>query len=147
MTDIIKFFVPGKPISRKAPSFGKGRAYHDDSSREVGWHDRVHAAALQARAEQGKIEGPVMVMVVFIFPAPRRVKVAYPGEPGAEIKIVRPGGLGTFFPSGDSTYAHTNRPDVDNLLKLVVDAIQNVVIDDDKMIWIKTGIKVWGRKG
>lgn len=133
----IEFFVPGVPVSRKTPHFGKGRSFRSDSDRDQGWMDRVHTAALQARAVAGgAIDGPVKVSLEFVFPAPKRIKVPVDSEPGVMVRVE------TFATDA----AHVNTPDLDNLEKAVMDALKDVVFGDDKMVWKKDSLKVWGRK-
>lgn len=62
---MISFFVPGNPIPRKAPTFARGHAYHDE--RQHGWKDTIHAYALKYRPPH-PYTGPIKMMVDFILP-------------------------------------------------------------------------------
>jgi Holliday junction resolvase RusA-like endonuclease len=133
----ITIFVPGIPVSRKTPHPSKGGGFHrQDSDRDQFWMARIVAAALQAKARYGKIEGPVSVKMEFIFPAPKRMRSgARHNEPGVLVTIRE----ARAFEAKDST------PDLDNLEKAVMDAIKNLVIEDDAKVWHKESWKVWGR--
>lgn len=63
---MIEFFVPGNPIPRKAPTFGKGHAYH--AGGQVGWKDTIRGYALKYRPPR-PYAGPVRMVVSFYLKA------------------------------------------------------------------------------
>lgn len=47
--------------------------------------------------------------------------------------------------SNSEKYYHTTRPDLDNLEKFLLDAIKNVLISDDRIIWQVTKKKIYDK--
>lgn len=140
------FFVPGIPRPRKAPQWGKGNMRSGKGDLEAGWSERVHAAALIAKRKFGKIRGPVKVSFLFVFPHPKD-KTKYLERVAKEggVKLAEPG-LYITITSTDSPLAKESTPDLDNLEKLVLDAIKDVMIEDDSRVTEKMSAKVWGRR-
>ena len=112
---MIKFFVPGDPKSRQSVTVGKGgKAFFHRSGPAQAWKDRVHAVALQHRPER-PLECPVHVELTFQFGRPKKK-------------------VGPYKPT---------RPDLDNLEKPLMDAMNGVIYQDDALVVSKTVQKVY----
>ena len=107
---MIEFFTPGKP----APQGSKrhvGRGIMVESSRDVGaWRERIAIAAHNTMRSTGWgiVSGPVTVTLGFILPRPKNAPKVTP--------------------------AAMKRPDLDKLVRAVLDAVTGVVIADDSQV-------------
>lgn len=95
MTDEITFFVPGRPFSKKRPRFGKGRTYTDPETEAA--ESAVRWYAKRAFGSQEPWVGPVCLECRFVFKRAKRTKSV--------------------------GWRHIYKPDLDNLEKLVMDAL------------------------
>lgn len=103
------YTISGRPISLKRPRFGNGRVY--DSQKNL--KDRV-AYELKAQHDYAlPFDGPLKLEVTFYMPLPQRQSKKKHQE---------------------SHLPHYSRPDIDNLLKLLLDACNGVIIKDDALI-------------
>lgn len=101
------FFVPGAPVPQgRARSFrlGDGIGHYDDPKSKA-WKKVV---AQVASLQKGRFHvGPVSIMLSFYLAAPKSLK----------------------------DYAqHTKKPDVDNLSKAILDALNGICYDDDSQV-------------
>ena len=100
---LIQFSIPGKPIAQPRPRFSsfQGRAYNDPNHPVVAFKQAI---ALQyAVVAQGyKFEGAVELAICF-----NMVRI----QNEVRQRVRMPG------------YFHTKKPDIDNLLKAVMDAL------------------------
>lgn len=76
---IVAYGVPAPQGSKKIRGQHNGRpVLVDDCKRTKSWRETVHYAALQARATQPPLEGPIRARIVFTLPkpksAPKRVR-------------------------------------------------------------------------
>lgn len=105
----IKFFVPGKP----APQGSKkhvGRGILVEASKELGpWRERV---ALAACDQTEKI-------------------IAKPDEVGVTLRFILPRPASA--PKTKRALA-SKRPDLDKLVRAILDAITNVIVEDDSQV-------------
>ncbi len=94
----ISITIPGEPVTWQRVRRGKaGQAYVPCRTRTA-----KRAIALLAQAQNiGRLEGALVVEVWFVFPRPKRTP-----------KSLGPGRL-----------PHAKRPDIDNLTKLLLDAL------------------------
>jgi Holliday junction resolvase RusA-like endonuclease len=119
--DILRFTMHGQPVAKARHRYSNGRTYTPDKTRftekAMGTHARI---AMGAREP---FEGPVEMAVVFrIAPAKSRSKKwrrEHAGEP------------------------HTQKPDADNLMKLVKDALNGIAYVDDSQVATSWATKVW----
>lgn len=121
MTTTIRVFgePKGQPRPRAFAIGGKARMY--DPGTAEGWKARVAAAVAEARGSVPPIEGPVGISVVFLMPRPKYL-----------LKRTSPTGR----------VAHTGKPDADNMLKAVMDALTQIgVWRDDAQITDSTIVK------
>lgn len=120
------FTIPGIPKGQGRPRFARMgkfvKAYDPKDSRD--WKHTVAATALAAGV--APMSGPVRVTVTAFLPRPQRLcrKKDFDG----------------------SIYA-TCKPDVDNLYKLVADALIGVAYADDSQVVCGTCFKFYHEKG
>lgn len=118
----VTFTIPGKPHAKKRPRFSRkiGRAFNpaenDKAETSIGYIAMQHFP--QA------IEGPVIVEIVCTFAVPK----SWSKKKAAEL-IHRP---------------HTQKPDGDNLLKTVKDALNRIAWADDGQVFDARVRKYWG---
>ena len=105
---MIQFSIPMKPKAKERPRFGQGHAYSATKTKGAEKLVKEYAEA----ATTAPIEGPVDVAMWFQFAIPQSWSKAKKANPPA----------------------CTKRPDLDNLAKLVMDAIQGVVFADDASV-------------
>ena len=105
METVCDFFVSGSPKAQPRPRMTKGgHVYTPDSAMD--WKEAV-SVACRLRVKE-TITRPVRLAVYFCFPMPKRIK------------------------AGGGVSPHVSKPDADNLLKAVMDAMTwaNVWTDD-----------------
>lgn len=120
MIEPITFIVPGQPVGWARPRFNGKQAY---SARG----NRVHRHAVQKVANQHfktPLEGPLKITVAATFePFPSWTK-----KKTREL-LNRP---------------HTQKPDLDNVVKAVADALNNIAYVDDTQLAQIEARKIWG---
>lgn len=112
---VITFTVPGDPVGKARPRVARRgkhvKLYTPDKTRayeeKIGWHARSSHCYLLGP------DTPVRVEVIAVFTRPQRLKRAKDPE-----------GL----------IPHTVKPDLDNVLKSVLDGLNGVVYPDDKQV-------------
>lgn len=119
-TRAITFEVAGPPVPwSRARSAGSRRFSAPEMERAkaaIGW------AARQSRVRM--IDGPVSVTVCAVFAMPRSCSAAERDKlRGAPV---------------------IKRPDADNLMKLVMDALEGIAFTDDRMVAHQASLKIWG---
>jgi crossover junction endodeoxyribonuclease RusA len=125
---MITFQVPGLP----APQGSKrhvGRGVMVESSKRLKpWRNDVACAALKARQsfEAALLEGPAHVRVRFVLPRPKSHRRA-----SGELKPNAPR-----YPS--------SKPDVDKLLRAILDALTGVLWRDDSQVAVVEAVKDYG---
>jgi len=133
---IIKFTVPAVPVAQprtKATAFGgKARVYTPttlgtgDGKRPHPIHAFKATVRLAAEVYNGApIAGPVRIDVLFVFP--RHSSKVWKSKPMPR-------------------YPHVEKPDIDNLIKSVLDALQGTIIVDDCQVYAGT-IEKWRASG
>ena len=114
----LSFFIPGKPQGKGRPRFAKtGRGvqvYTPTETTEA--ETRIKFLALEAGVHLGPKEGPVKVNIVAFFAGPPEQK---------------PGG------------ALPPKPDLDNIVKLVLDALNGTAYHDDAQVVELVAGKTW----
>jgi Holliday junction resolvase RusA-like endonuclease len=126
MTEALMFTVHGTPRPKSRPRWVKGRMVTTANPHEKLWRKAVERAALAAVLYRGDpapvFRGPVRVTMIFTFepPASARDRIGTP---------------------------HTDKPDKDNLEKLVLDAMKKAaVFRDDSQVADGPVSKVWGER-
>ena len=111
----IRIVIPGPPVAKGRPRFSRGRAYTPAKTRrgeiDIGW------LAKQAMIGRKIIAGPVTALIEVSVPVPKSWSVAK----RRKIAI-----SGVLWPTG--------KPDLDNVAKLVLDAINKIVFNDDAQV-------------
>lgn len=123
----IRFEVPGTPVGKARPRVtfrgGRAMAYTPDRTRE--YENRVKASYLK-KYKPNVLDGALKVDVIAYFEPPRSTS-----------KRMRAAML-----AGDIPY--TKKPDADNIVKSVTDALNSVAYSDDAKIVAIYGFKVYG---
>ena len=115
---MLDLILPLKPQAKERPRVVKGRAYTPQSTRSFEESIRTLTAHLSP------ITTPIAIRVVFIYP---RLK-------------------STPLKQSERRYKHT-RPDIDNLLKALLDGCQGTVFVDDSQIVHLTSAKMYAGLG
>lgn len=111
------FVIPGKPTPLQRARAHNGRVV-DTPRNRLTKHTIAQEAALVMRSLGIKtFTGPVTIEVYFCFEQPKRNKYPY----------------------------HVSRPDIDNLLKMVLDGLNGVAFADDAQVWHVTMGKQYGQ--
>lgn len=126
---MINFTVAGTPVGKARPRVTRsGRVYTPESTAQA--EEAIRQAAQQAMqgwTTNGKpMEGPLAVTIYFVMPIP-----------ASWSKKLRDDAISGFI-------AHTSRPDLDNLIKTVLDAMNGVVYSDDKQVTTIGALKKYG---
>jgi crossover junction endodeoxyribonuclease RusA len=108
------FFVKGKPVSQGSLKFIKGRAIHVKGRELALWRGTI--AAIARGANITKIQVGVDMDLVFIFNKPKTVK-------------------------RDEPFV---RPDLDKLIRAVLDGLTGVAYEDDQQVVRLTAQKAYG---
>jgi Holliday junction resolvase RusA-like endonuclease len=123
---VLKFSVDGTPEGKGRPRFGLGRVYTPAKTKV--WEQAIAYAARRAVRESSlwptRRDGPVAVDVDAVFPIPK----SWPAKRRLEAK----------------DEPHIVRPDLDNVVKSVLDGINKVVVADDAQVVNISAIKRYG---
>lgn len=114
----ISFIVEGNPVPQARPRFTRqGHAYNSDKCKT--YREHVALAAKTAMCGRGPIskKTPVRVLVAVFRARPKRTT------------------------NGD---APTTRPDIDNYAKMILDALNGIVFEDDSQVCEMTVLKKYG---
>lgn len=134
----IQFHVDGEPKAQPRPRAfarkmgGKFVARVYDAGTAEGWKSAVAAAALPHRPAR-PLDGPLSLMLVYSMPRPKSHYRS--GKRSHELK-------------DGMTANHTQKPDLDNLTKAVLDALTQIGMwRDDSQVCEKREVKVWSERG
>lgn len=123
----MRLVIPGRPQSWERTQ-GSGRRRFKAPKTEAA-QNAIKAEALRAGVRP--MEGPLAVWLVFVFARPKRKPAVIPPSYWADgVRISRP---------VDS--------DVDNLSKLVLDALNGIAYADDRQVVELTASKCWAAVG
>ena len=119
MPHIVKFTVPGKAVPKARPRRGKyGGVYTPKNT--VHYENLVKLSA-QYHFDK-PVDAPIELHVKFKLPRPK--KIIWKTKPMPEVPT-------------------PSKPDLDNLLKSVIDGLSGVAFYDDRQIWKITAEKVY----
>lgn len=120
--NFVYFFVPGKVQGKARPRFSsRSRTVYTPGKTKS--YERQIAEAYEA--QQGScFEGAVTVMIEAVFPIPKSWPRAKKAEAAA----------GKIIPG---------RPDIDNILKIVLDGLNGIAYQDDKQVFLTQCKKVY----
>lgn len=124
----VKFFVPGIPAPQGSKRHLGGGVLVESSKRVKPWRTDVRETAL--RHFTAPLTGPVDVHLHFTFPRPKSHFGT--GRNAGRVKQAAP-----------PRYAHTQRPDLDKLIRAVLDALTGVAWRDDSQVVGLTATKRW----
>lgn len=110
-------FIKTVPISKGRPRFYGGHAVTPPKTRE-------YEKLIREEWTHGMMNGPLHVTTVFTFKIPK----SYSKKKQAEL-IGKP---------------KTTKPDLDNLVKAVLDALNGVAFEDDSRICSISAVKLYG---
>lgn len=109
-----KFTIAGEPVAKGRPRFGKGRTYTPQKTFDYEAHVRNAASITIGNNEP--LEGAIALHVRAFFSMPKSFSIK--SREYAESGNIRP----------------TKRPDIDNVLKIIADALNGVAWRDDSQI-------------
>ena len=122
----INFTYSGAPMPKARPRFANGHAYTPKTTR--GYEEAITAAALEAMSGSQMAEGCwVEVELEFYVPIPRSWS-----------RMRKKCMAGKY---------HTQKPDLDNYVKAVLDACQGVIYKDDALVSRVDADKAWAEEG
>lgn len=125
---MIEFTVPGEPVGKARPRLGRrGRVYTPAATKAH--EELVRSSWLLAGGR--RIEGPLAIHVV--------AETARPAS-----HWLKGGGLSA---AGRRSVVPTKKPDLDNVLKLVADALNGHAYQDDAWIVAATVERRWAPAG
>jgi Holliday junction resolvase RusA-like endonuclease len=114
--------IDGRPRARARPRFVAGKPPYNDKDNEAE-KDRISLLAKTRMALLGiekPYEGPVSVTIEAFFRPPK------PAGPKDRERLVR-------MRNGD--VKQSNLPDIDNIAKMILDAFNEIVWEDDRRVW------------
>jgi len=127
----MKITIPGKPIAKKRPRFarrGKFVMTYNDQETEEG----RFLLEVKQQWKEKPIEGNITLRVAFIMPRPK----SHYGT-----------GKNSGAPKPSAPTYHTQKPDLDNLVKFVKDCLNGVCWRDDSQVVSLIASKSWGPEG
>lgn len=129
----IKVFIPGEPVAKARPRAGKGgRIYTPTKTHQAEKALRQNwiVSNLEQFGSVPTFEEPVRIKIRFHF-APLK------SFPKWEMRLIRHG----------TTIPKYTKPDIDNLIKLVLDALNGIAFKDDSLVTAIYGEKCFSDKG
>lgn len=123
---VLTFTVPGKPFGKQRPRVTRtGHAYTPKET--VSYENLVRMSFVEKYPEFFPTGAPVILSVIAAFPIPqswtkKKVKAALAGD-------IYPG-----------------KPDIDNVLKIIQDALNGIAYKDDAQIWNATVTKTYAER-
>ena len=121
-----QFEVAGEPRGKARPRAGRYSVYDPPQNRE--WEKMIRDAFLEARGMIDPTDEPVWIVVTAFFPIPQWAKRKKLPD---KIQI------------GD---VYVGKPDCDNILKSVMDALNKVAYLDDKQIFSAQCVRFYGER-
>jgi Holliday junction resolvase RusA-like endonuclease len=116
------YTIPGKPTPLARPRFTKHKVYDSQTEikEEAIWHLYMQR---NKTIHKYPLDGPLQLDVTFHMPIPKsaskKLKKNLPGTP------------------------HHKKPDIDNLIKFILDVAQGIIIADDKHVTIINAQKIY----
>lgn len=116
--EIVKFTVPGEPRGKQRPRVvsrgGFARAY---TPKETVNYENLVALSYQVQVGERKVHGPVEATIVAYFNIPKSIS-------NKKRELMK-----------TETIPHTNKPDMDNIVKSITDGCNKIAFDDDSQIY------------
>jgi Holliday junction resolvase RusA-like endonuclease len=121
--------IQGRPVAKQRPRFGAGRVW--TPAKTKAW-EKAAALLLRASATKLQLQAPVVVVVVAVWSRPKR----------------KPQAVSSSAWSKPGRIWRTSTPDVDNVAKAALDAInRSRVIEDDRYVVHLSAFTVYGAIG
>jgi Holliday junction resolvase RusA-like endonuclease len=125
---IVTLLIPGKPTGKGRPRFSNGRTYTDPKTATA--ELRVQAAWQDAGMPRLP-DGPVCATIALAVSRPK--------------SHFRTNGL--LSTKGEAATRPTSRPDLDNVAKLVLDALNGRAYGDDAQVYDLHAFRYWASPG
>lgn len=119
------FFYQGTPRGQGRPRFSRANGAYK-SSEDKAYERALCMAYWAEHAGKRPLDGPLTIRIKAIFPIPK-------SKPKQEQELMRRGEI-----------KPTCRPDMDNIQKSVLDALNKVAFPDDKAVTWLIGQKIYG---
>ena len=120
---MINITLPGKPKNQKRHKFGRGFVY-DPSSKDK----KMIKEGLQKYAPKLPLSGDIFIQLYFHLPYPK--------------KWLRTGKYAGILKDNAPLW-HTTKPDIDNIAKIYLDSMNDIIYNDDRQIVWLTCIKIY----
>lgn len=117
------FTVPGPPVAKGRPRLGKYTTY--TPTKTVNYENLVQFSYIEKYKGSEPLEGDLKLEIVFYFPIPKRTS-----KKDRQLMI-------------DGKIKHNKRPDIDNCIKSITDALNNIAYKDDSQIVAVVAIKLY----
>lgn len=114
--------MEGIPVPKGRPRFGKGRVYTPKRTAQWEKHIRENLADFPLKEP---LDVPISIVLSFYMPRPKRLVNERPQE----------------------DIPHIQHPDLDNLVKAVMDAMNSYVFTDDKLVYSVQARKSYAQAG
>ena len=123
----VRIEVPGDPVGKARPRFTRtGRCYNTKKTKE--FETRVANAFLNSGAKQFSESEPLRIDIVAEMPIPKSTTK----------KVLRA--------IEDGTVKHLKKPDIDNIVKAVLDGLNGIAFPDDKQIIMLSAFKKYSKE-
>lgn len=109
------FIVPGIPVQKSRPRVGKFGTYTPEKT--VNYENLVKVCYTEEHGQEERLQGALVLTARFYFPVPK----SYSKKRKERIK------------EGKELFVKS--PDLDNLMKSVADALNDIAYEDDKQIY------------
>lgn len=123
---MINFFVPGTPAPQGSKRYLGNGVMIESSKRVKPWRADIRATAL-ANFKQ-PFTGPIWLDLLFVLPRPK----SHHGT-GRNANTIKP----------SAPTQHTQKPDLDKLIRAVGDALTSVAYQDDSQVVAGSYMKRW----
>lgn len=126
MLRTIRLEIPGIPVGKERPRFTKrGHAYTPDKTRK--YEGRVAAAFYDSREKAFQKGTPIVVDVIARMPIPKSTSKKKRLELLARKKMLK-------------------KPDIDNIVKAVLDGLNGLAFPDDSQVWKIYAYKIYAEE-
>lgn len=115
--------IPGKPMGKQRPKFGKGFTY---TPKETVEYENYVRLIFQQKYGQPNLTGQIKANIKVYFDIPKSISKAKKAE--MLLNSIRP----------------TKKPDCDNIAKAVLDSLNGIAYKDDKQVVFLTVEKFYG---
>ena len=113
----MKYIIPGPPIPQTRHRLGKGHFYDPNAQ-----HKETIGLILISQSKGKTLQGPLAAKLSFFMPIPQHLSQK------KQHQLI-------------NQYHHKKNADLDNLIKLILDAANNVLYNDDSQIASISAIK------